>query len=164
MGSASSKAASKAAPRTFAAGAQKAQQTARPSVSKPAATTQPTPPSGATADTTKSSAILNDARDPDFASMLNQVGHVGQARFAPKEKPYNAATSIMSKRGEISAAFKQEAEEKEFGGKQGQSWLDALAVKKVLELKKDGWSNDRIEKHLQLRPGVVARLGEFIRA
>lgn len=158
MGSASSKAASKAAPRA-AAGVRSANPAARPAVSKP---TAPPRPSGAAADTTKSAAILNDARDPDFASMLNQIGHVGQAQRAATEKPLNAATTILSRRESISNAFKKEAEDNDFGGK-GQSWLDALAVKKVLELKRDGWSNERIEKHLQLKAGVVDRLGGLVR-
>ncbi|KAL2818819.1 hypothetical protein BDW59DRAFT_165355 [Aspergillus cavernicola] len=133
------------------------------------------------ASTEKSSAIDLDGRDPHFAASLRSLGPVTPSpTFSPSSTfnqhpgapsgsgsrqtifptASNPALLTITARQRINKEADQEAEELGRDTFAGRSYLDALTVRQVLELRdRSGVGDGEIERVLRLKEGVVGRLG-----
>jgi len=134
--------------------------------------------------TNKLVAINMDAMDPAFAQQLRQLGavqpnpHLSHSSIAPgdpsssssqSQSPYphvgpdprtHPAVMILTARQRL-----QDEADREFmsigrRGNEGRSFLDVSTIRQVLMMRDEkGMSAEQIERLLELRKGVVAKLG-----
>ncbi|KAL1303845.1 hypothetical protein AAFC00_000302 [Neodothiora populina] len=123
-------------------------------------------------------AINLDASDPDFARSLRSLGPVqpnpilsNSSAFPQRSNmsgnPWpvgpdpkkNPALMVLESRNRIQEDADREFLEAGRTGFEGRKFLDVGALRQILMMKERGMSGEKIEKTLELRPGLVARLG-----
>ena len=126
-------------------------------------------------------AINQDAADPDFARSLRSLGAVkpnpmyshtstfdpsqhASSGAAPQQifpsPASNPAIQIIDARNRLSQAAEAEFGQTGRKGFQGREFLDVVLIRQALMLRDDkGLSDLEIERRLELKSGVMARLG-----
>ncbi|KAF8453138.1 hypothetical protein BGX38DRAFT_1141731 [Terfezia claveryi] len=127
--------------------------------------TEHPPPS--TSEGGRDAAINFDSMDPDFRSMLQNVGVVDSAsamsiRTLVHTGP-NPAHYILSQRAELSSSHDEEARNPQL--RDERRWVDTGVIRRIVALRDElGWEEGRIERELGLKEGVVRRLGRRVGA
>ncbi|KAK4229687.1 hypothetical protein QBC38DRAFT_471343 [Podospora fimiseda] len=125
----------------------------------------------------------NDFISPDFANRLKQMG-IAQPNptYSPSSiaqplvdasgidqsisKPSfpaaanNATLGVLESRRRLERQAQEEMENFGTSRDKGHEFINISVVKQILTLQERGESAARIEKHLNLKPGLVARLGQ----
>lgn len=129
-------------------------------------------------------AIDLDGRDPHFAASLRTIGPVNPAptyshssTFNPEgsvapqhdmsahpvfpQSPTNPALLVLDARERITQAAEREAEQVGKPNFAGRQFVDALTLRQAISMRdKQGLPPSEIESTLQLRKGVLERLGK----
>jgi len=112
----------------------------------------------------KSEAIIRDAADPDFQSMLKTVGAVqipDAARDFDTQHMKNPQLRTLSRRQQL--ADDQLEESTNPATRSKRSWVEVGTIQEILRLRDEqGWEPEKIEKQLGLAKGVVGRLGKHV--
>lgn len=132
-----------------------------------------------------SSDIISDSINPDaspagFAERLHQMGIVnptptfsnsstagpertpGDARAPDPRYPSpskNPTLASLEARRRLQERADAEFDALGRRGSPGREFLDVVTISKALAMREQGISSGKIEEHLNLKPGVVARLG-----
>ncbi|KAI9762760.1 MAG: hypothetical protein M4579_000112, partial [Chaenotheca gracillima] len=129
---------------------------------------------------TKDEAINLDASDPDFAASLRKLGAVQPSPTLSHSSAFNAnsaaspsttssrptpatnpALVVLENRSRIAAEAEREFADIGRPGRPGRRFMDVVTLRQILMLRDEkGVAPEEIEKHLDLKKGVVAMLGE----
>lgn len=129
-------------------------------------------------------AIDLDGRDPHFAASLRNIGPVNPAPTYSHSSTFNPAASatpqtdqsaqaifpqsatnpallVLNARERVTQAAEREAEQVGKPSFAGREFVDALTIRQAISMRdKQGLPPAEIESTLQLRKGVVERLGK----
>ncbi|KAK3984380.1 hypothetical protein QBC44DRAFT_375243 [Cladorrhinum sp. PSN332] len=72
----------------------------------------------------------------------------------------NATLSVLEARRQLERQAQEEMENFGTSRDKGREFINVSVVKQILALRERGEPTSRIEKHLNLKPGLVARLGQ----